>query len=343
LSLKVLVLGGTGVISRGIVDKLLENNHDVTIYNRGSKSLPFHKEINQLTGDRQNREQFENQMRALKCDVVIDMICFDAEDAKSTVRAFKGNVEQMIVCSSIAAYKRPYNSLPISEDREQLTDDPTFGYAYKKAEMERYFHNLIETEKLPATLFRPSLTYGPGAANIGVLRQNYNIIDRIRKGKPLVMFGDGTTPWSFTFVPDLAKGVAGLVGNKLAYGQAYHITSEEITRWEDLYLEFGHLIGKQPEIRHIPSELLHKASPDLFAHLYYEKSYAGIFDNSKIKKAVPGFKAEITLREGLRSMLDWFEKEANHVDPQKQALEDSLVELHDQWSKQAENLGLKLK
>ncbi len=329
--MKVLVLGGTGVISRSIVSQLLEKNHEVTTFNRGKKSLDFKGHVEQLVGDRSNREEFEASMGKHKFDVVIDMICFNAEDAKSTLRAFRGRVEQLVICSSVAAYKRPYNSLPVSEDGEELFDNPAFGYAFNKAEMERYINREAIQEKLNVTIVRPSLTYGVGAANIGVLRQNYGIVDRIRKGKPLIMFGDGTTPWSFTFVPDLAKGFVGVVGNKKTYGQCYHITNEDRHIWEDLYLEFGKLVGREPDIRHISSELLCKAAPNLFNHLYYEKSYAGIFDNTKIKRDVPGFNAGITLGEGLKTILEWFEKEADKVDPEKDELEDRLVAAYDKW------------
>lgn len=336
--MKVLILGGTGVISRSIVNQLLEKNHEVTIFNRGSKKLSFVHVVRQITGDRSNREAFESSMRKENFDVVIDMICFNADDVKSTVRAFSDNVEQIIITSSVAAYKRPYISEPKAEAVEELWDNPEFPYAFEKAELERYLQKVIQEENLPITIIRPSLTYGQGAANMGVLRQNYGIVDRIRKGKPLVMFGDGTTPWSFTFVPDLAKGYVGAVGNKKTYGEAYHITNEDRHIWDDLYLEFGKIIGIEPKIVHIPSELLYKYKPDFFNHLYFEKSYSGLFDNSKIKRDVEGLNLDISLNEGLKTMLDWFEREANMVDPEKDALEDSLVKLHNSWSEQISNI-----
>lgn len=338
IHVKVLVLGGTGVISRAIVSELLKNNHEVSIFNRAKRKLNSGNNVEQITGDRKNYSEFEELMRKRKFDVVIDMICFNEEDAKSTLRAFRGNVEQLIVTSSTAAYKRPCRSIPISEEKEELTDIKSFKYGFDKAEMERYLQSQIQGKELAITIVRPSLTYGVGAENIGVLRQNYGIIDRIKKGKPLVMFGDGTTPWSFTFAPDLAKGYAGLVGNKKAFGEAYHITSDEIHIWEDLYIEIGKIIGKEPNIIHIPSELLRRVSPSLFEHLYYEKTYQGIYDNSKIKRVVPGFKAEISFRSGLESIIQWFQEQGNHIDPNKDELEDKLVSVYSGWIKQIESL-----
>ena len=338
--MRVLVLGGTGVISRAIVNQLLTANHDVTIFNRGNKKLPFVDRVELIKGDRLNRDEFEASMQKRKFDAVIDMICFNAADARSTVAAFRDNVGQMIICSSIAAYKRPYKSVPTVESAEELFDDPVFSYAFDKAEVERYLNSVIQDESLPITIIRPSLTFGPGAVNIGVLRQNFGIVDRIRKDKPLVMFGDGSTSFSFTFVDDLAKGFSGVLGNKETFGQAYHITSEERTIWEDLYLEIGKIVNKEPRIVHIPAELLYKAAPNLCGHLFFEKTYAGLFDNSKIRSVLPDYKAELTLNEGMRIIVDWWEREANVIDPEKEVLEDKLVGMYNNWADQIKDLYL---
>jgi nucleoside-diphosphate-sugar epimerase len=335
--MKVLVLGGTGVISSAIVKELLKKNHEVSIFNRANRKVVFEGEVEQIVGDKTDKAEFEKLMKNKKYDVVIDMICFNIEDAKTTIKVFKDAAEQIIFTSSSSVYKKPHKSLPTIEAQEELFDNPDFKYAYEKAEVEIYLKNLIKEEKLPITIVRPSLTFGIGAQNIGVLRQNYGIVDRIRKGKALVMFGDGTTPISFTFAPDIAKGYVGLVGNKKSYGEDYHITSEEICTWNDLYIEIGKIIGIAPKIVHIPSEILCSISPELFSHLYYEKAYAAIYDNSKIRSVVPDYRAEISLNKGLRMIIDWIEKEANKVDLEKDMLEDRLVELHTKWINDARN------
>lgn len=339
--MKVLILGGTGVISREIVRQMLAKGHEVTVFNRGSKALPFPGEVKKPVGDRSRRDEFEASMQRTNYDVVIDMICFTPDDARSTARAFGGNAGQIIVTSSIAAYKRPYRSVPTVEAMEAMWDDPVFPYAFNKAEMEKPLWESIRKDKLPITIIRPSLTYGPGAVNIGVLRQNCGIVDRIRRGKPLVMFGDGSTSWTWTFVPDLAKGYVAVAGNAKAYGQDYHVTSDERCIWEDLYLEFGRLVGKAPKIVHIPSELLYSAAPNLCAHLYFEKTFAGLFDNSKLRSVAPDFKAEVSLHEGLKTILAWWDAEANTIDPEKDELEDRLVALHGDFAAKMKDLYLK--
>ncbi|WP_165452568.1 NAD-dependent epimerase/dehydratase family protein [Paenibacillus thalictri] len=337
--MKVLVLGGTGLISSQIVVRLLEAGHDVSVFNRGKRPLPYGDSVASVVGDKSDAEGFTAIARSLDVDAVIDMISFDAQDARVTVNAFQHTVQQIIFCSSSAAYKRPYKSVPIREDAEDLFDDPSFGYAFGKAEMERYLQQVAAEGIVPVTIIRPSLTYGIGASNVGVLRQNYNIVHRIKNRKPLVMFGDGTTPWSFTFAPDLAKAFVGAVGNKMTYGQAYHATSDEIHIWQDLYTAFGEVLGIEPEIVHISSDLLKAANPDLFSHLYYEKSYCGLFDNTKVKRDIPSFKAEISLRAGLDMMVDWYERDAHAVDEAKDRLEDRLAALHGDWTRQLQQLG----
>jgi nucleoside-diphosphate-sugar epimerase len=152
-----------------------------------------------------------------------------------------------------------------------------------------------------------------------------NLVDRIRRNRPLVMFGDGTAPWSFTFAPDLARGFVGLLGEQASFGQAYHITSEERRLWRDLYLELGQIVGREPRLVYLPSESLAQAMPDLFQHIAVEKTHPGLFDNSKIRTVIPGFQAEIDLRTGLENLVESWERDGLAPDPEKERLEDRLV------------------
>jgi nucleoside-diphosphate-sugar epimerase len=327
--MKVLVLGGTGVISRAVTRQLLADGHDVSIFNRGQREAPVSRDVRRIIGDRNDREAFQAQFKNEQFDVVIDMICFTPDDARVSVETFMGRVQQLIVCSSSLAYQRPYRAVPIREDVERLCEDPgsTFPRAYDKAEMERYLQQLMR-QGMPITIIRPSFTLGEGTSAFGVLRQNYGVIDRIRRGKPLVMFGDGNNPWSFTFAPDLALAFAGAAGNPATYGQHYHATSEECTVWKDAYLTLGKILGRDVEMFHMSSQALMHAAPRMCAHLYYEKSHVGLFDNSKIRRDVPRFRPRIALEQGLRDLLAWYEAEANVVDPARDALEDKLYDAH---------------
>lgn len=323
--MKVLLVGGTGVISSGIVKQLVSDGHEAVVLSRGSRK-PARDGVETLVADKGDRAVFVKQMKNHRFDAVIDMISFNADDVQTTIEAFEGRTDHIVVCSSIAAYTRPYASLPVREDAESLWNDPDFGYAFNKARMEHAAMAAWNQRKVPITVIRPSLTFGVGGANLGTLRQNYGIVDRIRRGRPLVMFGDGCQGFSFTFVPDLARAFVGVLGKSAAIGQAYHASSEEPTVWKQFYLTFGKLVGKEVELAYIPSAYLKEAKPELFAHLYLEKTYDGLFSNDKLRTVVPGFRAQVTLEQGLREMLAWWEETGAAVDPEKDRMEDLLAE-----------------
>lgn len=339
--MKVLILGGTGVISREIVQQLLERHDEVMIYHRGQRNIEFSREVEYIKGDRHDEQALASMVQHRSFDAVIDMICFNEEDARSSVNIFKQCSNQLIVCSSVAAYQRPFRSIPTREEAEVLIDHPAFLYGYHKAEMERYLQTVTAQNDIHVTIIRPSLTYGIGSANVGVLRQNYGIVDRIRKGKPLVMFGDGTTPWNFTFASDLAKAFIGAIANARTFGQAYHATNGDLHYWQDLYLEFGRILGIEPNIVHVPTALLSIAAPQLCAHLEDEKKYPSIYDNRKVSRDIPSFRPHISLRNGLEMLLSWYEETGQQVDQEKDALEDQLVNLQHQWAHQVAGLYTK--
>lgn len=321
---RVLMLGGTGVISRAIVAQLLADGATVTVVTRGNRAGVLPPAVEPIQCDRHDLDRLEQQLAGRSFDYAIDVICFDERDAADTLRLLRGRCRQLVVISSVAVYKRPFRSIPTREDAEELWDDPTYQYAFKKAAMERYLGS--HTHGDPAiTIARPSLTFGPGARNVGVLRQNYGIVERIRAGKPLVLFGDGTNPWSFSFAADVARGIVGLLGNAAAAGEQFHIASREPTLWADLYRAFGDLLGVEPQLRYVPSALLYAAYPDLAGHIYFEKSYPGLFDDDKLQRALPGFRFEIDLAGGVRQLLESWERDRLAVDPARDRLEDELV------------------
>lgn len=327
--MKVLILGGTGVISREIVRVCLNKGFEITLFNRGNRQTAFADRVGQIFGDRKDAEDFKKKMADVQVDVVIDMISFDDADARQTIEVLKDKTGQFIFTSSIAAYKRPYASLPIREEAERLCEDPAFPYAYLKAQMERELRRQMADPSVPPiTIIRPSLTFGVGCANLGVMRQNSNIVHRMRAGKPLVMLGEGCAAWSFTFTPDLARGFAALCGNEKAYNTDFHITNTELVMWEDLYNVVGKIIGCEPKFAYLPTDAMKEADFSLFAHFYYEKKYASIFSNEKMFAAAPDWKPELSLEDGMRSIVDWWEKEGMPYDAGKDAREDALCDVY---------------
>ena len=319
--MKVLVLGGTGVISRQIVRQAVAKGYEVTMFNRGSRKLSECEGASEITGDRKSAD-FASKFKDCFYDTVIDMISFNKEDAQQTIEVFADKAKQIILTSTVAAYDRPYNSWPVREDKETLRTDPAFGYGYHKAEMERYLQTQIGNIPAAITIIRPSLTFGEGAANFGMLRQNRNVVRRIREGKPVVMIGEGCNPWVFTFAADLASAYVLSCGNERTYQEVFHVTADETVTWEDLYRAVGKAVGREPEMVYVPTVVLKDMLPNVCAHLYYEKRHYNIFDTSKFKQAVPEYRPQTGLDEGVKQLVDWWEA----VDfPYDDKLDDNYV------------------
>ncbi len=338
--MKILILGGTGVISSQIVVQALQANHDVTVFNRGIKKSNVQEGVNVVLGDRKDTADFEAKMKALSVDVVIDMISFNVEDAKQMLSLFGESCKQIIVTSSSSAYQRPYKSLPVSEDKEELTMDDSFAYGFNKAEMDRYLQSQMGKYSAGITIIRPCLTFGEGSVTVGTFRQNRNIARRIAAGKPVVMVGEGVIPWSFTFSPDLAKAYVLACGNEKTYNDFYHITNTEVVVWEDLYRAIGKVVGKEPKFLYISSALLRKIYPSVCTHLNYEKVHCAVFSNEKIQKAID-YKPEISLEEGMKNLVEWWEKIDFPYDEAKEKIEDDICACYESFEKSLLSLELK--
>ena len=322
--MNVLVIGGTGVISREIVRQLSEDGIETTIVNRGSRKVSVPGTVEVLTQDRSDQEAFAALFEKRYFDAVIDMVAFTAEEAQQTVDLFRNRCGQIMIVSSVAAYVRPLRSVPTLEEDVQLWESDEYSYGFEKARMERYLFEQIEAGA-PVTIVRPSLTFGDGARNVGVLRQNAGILERIRTGKPLVMFGDGTHAWSFTFTPDLARMMIRLLGKSASLGQVFQLVNQERSNWLDLYLEFGRIVGEEPKILHVPSRVLYDTDPALFGHIYFEKSHPGLFSDSKYRRVSGDTTGYIDLARGLRDLADSWKRDGLEPDPQKDAMEDAIA------------------
>lgn len=224
---------------------------------------------------------------------------------------------------------------PFKEDEIEYCDDPVNAYGYKKALMEKYiFSEVPKYRNLVWNIIRPGLTFGRGGVNFGVFRQNYGLVQRIRTGKPVVIFGDGQVPMSFSFTPDVARGYAALLGNPKSANKVYHLNSMEYATWNGLYQKLGQVIGVTPQIIHIPTDLLYTAAPAMNGHIFFEKQYVNILDSSKAARDL-GFASEFTLEGGLRWLLEWWESgHAPKIKKEIEEFEDELVKLYRMWEKQ---------
>ena len=324
--MKVLFIGGTGLISIACSELALQRGMELTLLNRSAStkhSLP--NGAKQLLGDIHGVEaQLAEMLTDQHFDVVVDWIAFTAEDVERDIRLFSGKTEQFIFISSASAYQKPPTHYLITEDTP--LENPFWQYSRDKIAAEERLLAEYRQNGFPVTIVRPSLTYGLSQIPLilGSWACPYTIVDRIKRGKPVIVPGDGTSLWVLTWNGDFAKGFVGLFGRPEALGEAFHITSDEVLTWNQIYAELGRAIGVEPKIVHIPSDLIAMYSEKATGSLIGDKANSAVFDNSKIKRLVPDFKCEIPWAEGVRRALAWHE-----ADPARQAIDEESNQLWD--------------
>jgi nucleoside-diphosphate-sugar epimerase len=252
-------------------------------------------------------------------DVVVDWIGFTPEQVQVDIEFFRGCTGQYIFISSASAYQTPPASLPVTEST--VLDNPYWDYSRAKIACENLLVQAYRETKFPVTIVRPSHTYDQTMLPV---HGGYTVIDRMRKGKKVIVHGDGTSLWVLTHHADFAKGFVGLLGNPHAIGEAFHITSDETLTWNQIYEILADAAGVQARLVHVPSECIAAYDPEWGAGLLGDKAHSMIFDNTKIKRVVPGFNATIPFSQGAREILAWFD-----ADPSRQVVDDKLDRLMD--------------
>lgn len=323
--MKVLIIGGTGLISTAITKYLMSWGYDVMLYNRGIRELQFEDKPKVIIGDRQKYSEFESQMLSIgNFDCVIDMICFVPQEAESAVRAFKGRIGQFIFCSTVDVYTKPANCYPIKEDEEK-NPRKSFPYAYNKALCEKIFIEAQEKGYFPVTIIRPAHTYGEGAGLVHPPGFGSIFLDRIRKGKPIIIHGDGNSLWSVCHRDDVGYAFASAVGNKKAFNNDYHVTGDEWLTWNKYHLGIASAMGvPDPPIVHIPTDLLSKIMPTTASWCVENFQFNNIFDNSKAKDDL-GFKYTITWIEGVKRVIKWLDDHNRIENSDNDILYDKLI------------------
>ncbi len=300
--MKLLFIGGTGNISSACVELALERGHDVTLLTRGQQPLP--PGVKALSGDRNDAGALA-RAAAHNFDAVLDFVAFKPEQVEAVVSAFASRTGQYVFISSATVYRRPSPRAFTRED-DPLGNDH-WEYGRLKIACEEALIRAHRERQFPVTIVRPSYTFGPTWVPSAVAGHDYTLVDRIRRGLPIVSHGDGTSFWMMTFHTDFALGFLGLVGNPRAIGEAFHVTTDEVLTWDTIYREIGRAAGREPEIVHVPSDLLAALLPDKAGTLLGDKAHSSIFDNAKLKAAVPEFRASVSFREGIARSIAWFD------------------------------------
>jgi nucleoside-diphosphate-sugar epimerase len=312
--MKILFIGGTGVISKACSELCIEKGYDLYLLNRGNNQFSESMGIKLLKEDIWNFDQAKSLISGNSFDVVVEWLGYSYDRVLADFELFKGKVGQYIFISSASVYQKPTIWKPITEDVP--LDNPYWNYSQAKIKCENTAMELYRQAAFPITIVRPSHTYDKTKIP---LFSGYTLIDRMLKGKKVIVQGDGTSLWILTHHKDFAKGFIGLFGKNVAIGEAYHITSDEVLTWNQICETLGNALGVKANIIHIPSDFIKHFDNEWGDGLLGDKSHCMVFDNSKIKNLVPDFKATIPFSQGAKEMADWYLGEKS-----RQIIEDSI-------------------
>ena len=321
--MKFLIIGGTGLISTPITKFLIEQGEDVTLFNRGQRTREFPTQVKTILGDRKDFKAFENQMaETVKFDFVIDMVCFHPDEAASTVRAFKGRIDQLIFCSTVDVYAKPANRLPYTETepRNAITE-----YGQNKIKCEDIFMNAHNHGDFHTTIIRPAATYGEGGTIIHSLGWKTTYLDRIQKGKPIIVHGDGNSLWVMCHIEDVARAHISACGNPKTYGRSYHTAGEEWLTWNQYHKIIADVMdAPSPNLVHIPTDLLYKIAPEQTGISAFNFQFSNIFDNKNAQVDLD-FKYTIPFKKGASRTIDWLQKNNRIINSDSDPLDDLIL------------------
>jgi nucleoside-diphosphate-sugar epimerase len=321
--MNVLIIGGTGLISRGIVKHLLARDARVTMFNRGQRENTRHRQVVTIQGDRNDFDAFERAFRDQTFDAVIDMICFNGPQAESDVRAFGGRCGHFIFCSTVCTYG--VNVPPHVLIDETFPMAPISEYGRNKVACEKIFMQAHERGQMPVTVIRPSHTYGPGAPLIDNLEFDPTSWDRMERGLPVLCAGDGLGLWVSTHRDDCGKLFAYAAMNPKTFGQSYNATRDEIFTWRDYIRDAASVIGKPANVIFMPADWIVAHDPKRFGLLREITQFHGAYSSAKAKRDVPQFRCQIEFRAGVDQTLADLRERGKWKDSRGDELYESMV------------------
>ncbi|HVU33276.1 MAG TPA: NAD-dependent epimerase/dehydratase family protein [Opitutaceae bacterium] len=314
--MKILFLGGTGIISTACVELAIARGFDVTVLNRANRGP--------ISGARQITADIGGAAVAAalghgRWDAVIDFLAYDPRSIEQRLGLFRGKTGHYVFISSASAYEKPLSHYLITESTPLA--NPFWDYSRNKIASEERLMRAWREEHFPMTIIRPSLTYGDTVVPLAVnswAEKSFTAVARLRAGKPLIVPGDGLSLWTITHNSDFAKALVGLLGNVAAMGTAVHITSDEVLTWNQIYQQTAEAAGvAEPRLVHIASDFITACLPEMTGTLTGDKSNSAIFDNTKVKRLVPDYVATTRYRDGIKRTIRWFD-----ADPRRQIIDE---------------------
>ena len=330
--MRVLFIGGTGIISTACTKLAAQRGMDLTLATRGRRASDLPPGVKMLTLDMDDASAAAQALSGASFDVVVDWIAFTPAQIERDLNLFRGRTGQYIFISSASAYQKPSRDYLITESTPLA--NPFWEYARNKIACEDRLMRAFRDEDFPVTIVRPSLTYGETQIALAVnsWAKSYTVVDRMRQGKKVIVPGDGSSLWVITHNTDFAKGLVGLLGHPQAIGNAFHITTDEVMTWDQFYRIVGEAAGVEPQLIHIPSDFIGACVPESLGSLKGDKAVSVVFDNSKIKRYVPGYRATMPFAEGIRRTLAWFDADParRQVDADANARWDKIIAAYEQ-------------
>ncbi|MBP7402442.1 MAG: NAD-dependent epimerase/dehydratase family protein [Clostridia bacterium] len=302
--MKALIIGGTGTISTAVVADAAAAGWELWVLNRGRRDAELPEGVHPVTADIADEDGVREALEGLMFDTVADFIGFTGAHAERAVRLFTDRTAQYIYISSASVYQKPLGDYLVRESTP--LSNPLWAYSQGKIDSENRLMDAYRRDGFPVTIVRPSHTYGKRAIPMGFngTHGSWQVIERMMQGKPVVVHGDGSSLWTMTWNEDFARGFTGLMGNARAIGEAVHITSDESLTWNRIYEIVAGALGVQPYLYHIASDFIAAFDPAATGSLTGDKAVSVVFDNSKIKRLVPGFTCPVRFDQGVRRCLD---------------------------------------
>ena len=312
--MKVLFIGGTGIISSACTDLALGKGIELYLLNRGQSVRPTPAGAKVIRADINNYEEASKALEGQYFDAVVDWIAFHPDQIERDLRLFRGKCGQFVFISSASAYRTPPAALPVTESC--VLANPHWEYSRNKIACEERLVRAYREEGFPITIVRPSHTYDK---TLLPMDGGWTVVDRMRKGLEVIVHGDGTSLWTLTHHRDFAVGLVGLLGHPLAIGESFHITGDEWLSWNYIYQTIAAAAGvRNPRLVHVPSEKIAATDPDWGAGLLGDKAHSMVFDNTKIRRHVPEFNCVIPFHQGAAEILRWYD-----ADPARQRVDEN--------------------
>lgn len=322
--MRILFIGGTGNISTDCAALLRQRGHQVILVTRGNNPVPA--EYTAIKADRNKTDEMRGALKDVGVDVAINFLGYNLQQLETDYAVFKGRLSQYVFISTAMVYAKPHRFVPLTELHPR--GNPYSDYAVNKEKCEDWLMERLKKDGFPSTIVRPSHTYCRKWIPNALTSAGYTFAARLEQGKPVLVPDDGENLWTLTASSDFAIGLAGLVGNPKAIGEAFHITSDEALSWNRIYREIADALGvKTANILKIPTDFICERFPEQIGSLRGDKINPGVFDNSKIKKFVPDFKCRKNFRAGIREAVAWFRENPDQktIDPKADSLFDRIT------------------